>query len=1252
MFETIKAEIIYKKLYLENTSEAEKERIYNKLIKSKNKEKIIFEINCCYLKNKIAFKIEFLEKDYYITELLKYLLKEETQEQILNYILSDRVTEKNKVYLLNNLLEDSYIEKILQSSEFSDNVKEIVIKKNNIKPFYIYVMLTSYGIEDKYKKYIFDNLITEENVIECLYEMSRVEEESNKVYKKFKKYIDKYILSIKKKELLKKITSIYGLPDKLKNMIIDKRKKDLIKIINNSDRYTLYICCSSNIPKLIELTLEVARKKVLRTFKRITKSELLNLMNGSLPIDIKEYIFNNNEQVINKYVNNLKEKDIRDGYNVYGQIINGPRELNLKIFNKHKETIIKLIKEKEINSIRYGIKDNKYIEELIDLMITTKINDENIISVLNDYYYDIEFIDIIMKHSKKSIINLIDKITYEEIKKYTSINLYNKIINAIVNNYPDYVRKKLETLKESEKEGLLLGYNLNFEIKKQILKCYNIEEEDLEAIIDLLNITYNVDVINQYDKIKKFFTLINIDFNLFIQYGCGNIKYKNWLNNILNIMNKDIKKFIKIKEYLFKNYYKITSKVSLINSILELIDNYNKYEILLNYLANNNIRLNKKIKNDLSNLFELNMFGEIINPPKNLEELSKFKSVIYKKYLEMIEDPNIDIKELRSMLKKLLLSNNTSTMIDNIGGINSLEILKLNNKNNTVICNLIDEIISNISIIYDIERTENINGLKELIKKIIGSNEQDLLNVITEFNNMEEKIRKVFELDSENNLTKINSIDDKECIIDKKLSNSYGGIVYDFSDKNYVLYAHIKSYRESVEDLVNGKSTSKSNFISLSPISYKGQKYYYNHDKLIFAYDTIPENSFIYSSTHNMGSNEMVMENSTVVKMSKLNQKGILETSSVTNNNSETLLFREGLKPCGLILANGKEPTEEEIEIHKKYNLPFIITQEIEKFIENPKEVFKKNTIKVEKEKEKLLTIKNSLQKYISYTKENEIYTGREIAIMTDIHGMYEPTVAILESIKKRGITEIYSLGDNVGLGPNPADVEDILNDYGCKTIAGNAEYYNTIGIEPFPYFDNEKIENQEWTLDKLGTKRIENMKLYPASKDIIVGNKKVVLCHFINDIRWDFRKNSTWSYQSTKDPKQFLYTNSIDANKDIENALSLGITKENYGYLDAKDKPIFDGKSVNDYEYVFQGHVHFDMSDKLNNTYIYTVRAAGMGYKDADKNMAHYIILKEKKDGTFDIEKEYINYNKKSLISNISSSSIPHKEKVLRFLN
>ena len=38
--------------------------------------------------------------------------------------------------------------------------------------------------------------------------------------------------------------------------------------------------------------------------------------------------------------------------------------------------------------------------------------------------------------------------------------------------------------------------------------------------------------------------------------------------------------------------------------------------------------------------------------------------------------------------------------------------------------------------------------------------------------------------------------------------------------------------------------------------------------------------------------------------------------------------------------------------------------------------------------------------------------------------------------------------------------------------------------------------------------------------------------------------------------------------------------------------------------------------------------------------------------EGEILYKKNRLKYNKKSLISNISSSSIPHKEKVLRFLN
>ena len=63
-------------------------------------------------------------------------------------------------------------------------------------------------------------------------------------------------------------------------------------------------------------------------------------------------------------------------------------------------------------------------------------------------------------------------------------------------------------------------------------------------------------------------------------------------------------------------------------------------------------------------------------------------------------------------------------------------------------------------------------------------------------------------------------------------------------------------------------------------------------------------------------------------------------------------------------------------------------------------------------------------------------YTGREIAIFTDAHGLLEPTQAALEDIASRGITEIYSLGDNIGVGPNPSEVLDLLIQYNVQSIA------------------------------------------------------------------------------------------------------------------------------------------------------------------------------------------------------------------------
>ena len=70
----------------------------------------------------------------------------------------------------------------------------------------------------------------------------------------------------------------------------------------------------------------------------------------------------------------------------------------------------------------------------------------------------------------------------------------------------------------------------------------------------------------------------------------------------------------------------------------------------------------------------------------------------------------------------------------------------------------------------------------------------------------------------------------------------------------------------------------------------------------------------------------------------------------------------------------------------------------------------------------------------------DEIYTGRRIGIFTDSHALYEPTKAILQDMQREGITEIYSLGDNIGFGPNPKAVLELIEKYQVKSVMSNHE--------------------------------------------------------------------------------------------------------------------------------------------------------------------------------------------------------------------
>lgn len=285
-----------------------------------------------------------------------------------------------------------------------------------------------------------------------------------------------------------------------------------------------------------------------------------------------------------------------------------------------------------------------------------------------------------------------------------------------------------------------------------------------------------------------------------------------------------------------------------------------------------------------------------------------------------------------------------------------------------------------------------------------------------------------------------------------------------------------------------------------------------------------------------------------------------------------------------------------------------------------------------------------------------EKYTGRQIAIFTDVHGLLQPVAAILQDIRRRGITEVYSLGDNIGVGPNPSEVLELLRANGVKVINGNSEEYVVLGIEPFSaYFGDSRTISQQWTEAQLTSKQKEELAKNKHSYDLEIGGMKVGLCHFANDVRIDFGVHSTSAFQhaikrgSPNPQKQFYYTNSSEQIAQIE-AFSKRFHPKFGGFVSAKKDPLFGGKRIGFYDEIIQGHVHFRFLTEDAEVKIRTIRAAGIGYGDDPVDFASYIIIREKEVG-YDVEEVLVPYDREAMLRSIDESTLPFKDKINDFV-
>lgn len=1171
----------------------------------------------------------------------KYILEYGFNDEELRPLLKKSIDYDLKEYIVKDLLNTSYeVVRILKDDMIDDSLKKLCVK--SIKNYKIINVLLNDEIDNQCREYI---LATEKRrFIKELYRTSNA-------------------------DLVYTLSFDYYNYDNVS--FIEKYKPNLLKNTSSciTNRYirNVYDRTFKN-EALISTMLEGNGQKINKIINNVRKEEVIRFLEvKNLPQEYVKNIINNNIKYLKEYINKLSIDKVIEKLHNYSDLCFEYKEL---IVTYRLDDLINELNRYDLKKYLDYVNYHYYNDKLIVNTIDNKIIGEEIFSVLNAHTYDNNIIDFIVKYKDDYIKEILSNIDWDNlIYNKKNNDRYIDIITSLTNNVQGKIYKKnnkyiknilskydSDTLNKFLSNSNITSSKFIRTVQNVIFKIFDVSDEKINYCSIIIKYSNGRNIFELLRNIEEFFNKIEMDISLFFQYGSYEFGNK-LIDNIIEINNNnEINDFINVKKYLFDNYFDNTlNNATMIINLNLVIKNYNLYKNLLLDISNKKCILND---NDKSNLYLL-FSGKFAGTPLTLYDLNEIRKKEFNKYRVEILDKNTYINRIKDIFFNNIITYN-SDYFDSIGNISLLKILQKDNIDNKEIFYLTEEIITSMDIINKLATTNDRDELVKIIISYIDGEDTPVNRMINDIIDIKSKIRRLYELDSMYNLTTLESARKVPGIYNKEYMELYGGEVFDFSDKNYVLYAHVVSSRENIEDLVNGYSSGNSNFISFSPISYRGQKYYYDYCDCILAYDTIYDNSFICSSLSNMGSNHcMVERNSAVVTDRYRNQRGILETSSVKKQNAETLLYREGLKPCGIILANGKRPNSDEIMYHKRYKLPFIITQKRETAIDNPKRVFTSGNGKYVSDSrvKELDSIKKYIDSKLTIKKENDIYTGREIAIFTDTHAMYEPTIAILEDIRFRGISDIYSLGDNTSLGPNPREVLDLMDKYNVNQIMGNSEYYLTLGGSPFNYWSEERERSLDWTNDRVQG-YINNLKLYKPSLDLLLGGKKIALCHFGNDIRWDFVKHNTWIYQDNigngKSADQFMFTNGDEYNKEVEYMINkYGIDNPKVqGYLSSKNTPMFDGKLITSYDDVFQGHVHFELEDRLNNTNIHTLRGAGMGeYEKNKKSMAYYVILKEKKIGGYDIEKVYVPFNKNSLLSSIYSSDMPTKTKILSYL-
>ena len=122
----------------------------------------------------------------------------------------------------------------------------------------------------------------------------------------------------------------------------------------------------------------------------------------------------------------------------------------------------------------------------------------------------------------------------------------------------------------------------------------------------------------------------------------------------------------------------------------------------------------------------------------------------------------------------------------------------------------------------------------------------------------------------------------------------------------------------------------------------------------------------------------------------------------------------------------------------------------------------------------------------------------KKIAVISDIHGNLEALKTILLDIKKRGIEQIYCLGDTIGKGTRPNECLDLLKN--TTMVYGNWEdFFNNRICSSNSAWERYNLLNEQ--LSKENKTRLKTLQL---CCEIYISGRLVRMFHANPNNAWD----------------------------------------------------------------------------------------------------------------------------------------------------